>query len=172
MTTGITTYNSQTRKVAKIKPMPVDTYALTIPAQKWSTELGKKAGSTAYVKGYLEAEFNGGKRRIYTSFYNGLTPGKKDGVANTDRENGITALTEATGVPLVTVEEDVLSKTYMDEETGNETTVQYLSPKVVIAYLESLAGTQVRAKVGIEGSEDAEYGEKNVIKKYCPPAAS
>jgi hypothetical protein len=172
MTTGITTFNSSNRKVAKIKPLPADVYTLVIPAQKWSVELGKKASSTAYVKGFFEAEFNGSKRRIYVNFFNSLTPSKKDAIAMTDRPNGVTALTAAVGVPLVAEEADILSKSFVDEESGNEEVVQYLNPKVVIAYLESLSGTQVRAKVGIEGSENDQYGEKNVIKSFLPPVAS
>lgn len=170
MTTGITTFGTSNRKVAKIKPLPADVYSLTIPPQKWSVELGKKASSLPYVKGFFEAEFNGSKRRIYVNFFNALTPSKKDGVAMTDRSNGIVALTAAAGVPLE--EANVLSKTYQDEETGEQVTAEYVDPKAVIAYLESLSGTQVRAKVGIEGSEDDQYGEKNVIKSYLPPAAS
>lgn len=171
MTTGITTFSTKNRKVAKPKPMPANVYTLTIPAQKWSIEKSdKKPDAVPYVAGYFEVEYEGTKRRIYTAFHNGMTPSKKDGQVMLDRASGLTAFAEAVGQPLEGDPAELVSSlTYTDAE-GNTGEAEFLNPRVVIAYLEGLAGTTVRAKVGIDGTPDGQYGEKNVIKSYLPPA--
>lgn len=164
--TGDRKFSTSTQEVVQPKSMliPAGTYTLVLNGDA-EIRTAEKPNAIPYVNVSFTvqgtATREGGKDlRVFHRFVLGLEPSKKDGVLNPNRSNGITAAAIGLGsdADLTIVERTV------QDETGAELKQEYLNPKDVKEYLQSLQGSTVKARIRVSKSEG--YADKNEIAAF------
>lgn len=168
MATGEKTFSTTERTVAK-NDIPL------IPKGEYEGRIGKAEVRTADGVGKIPyvalqipvagtALTEGGKDRlVFCNILCSLDPGK-DGIANTDRANGLVALAKALGTELEGI--PVVTRTVNIDGKNVEQT--FVDPVAVRTWLESQSGAMFGLKIK-EQAARGDYGAKNEVDKFLPP---
>jgi hypothetical protein len=158
MAQGEKTFSSDGRDVSRFDRSPLRAGEWTGKFHSSKAEIGKKndPGAIPYVKNvYFEAldsatEEGGSNKRVYQMFFLMLTPGK-DGKLMPERQGQIIDLAQAVGVRF--------DGGVVTTKNSQGQTVEYLNPKDVVKYLQSLDGELVKfrskIKKGTGGYDDS-----------------
>jgi hypothetical protein len=165
MTTGEKRFSTAGRQVKSGFPViPQGEYELVLkPGSEVRTADGP--GKIPYVNCQFEvlgtAKKEGGKNlTVYHRFLLGLNPGK-DGIINMDRGNGLTAFSAVVdqAIDAGITERDV-------EVDGSSVHQEFLNPREVVEFLNTLEGKTVRAYIKVKKSEG--YDDSNEIGRFSP----
>lgn len=170
-TTGERTFSTSDRKVIKPKQtlIPNGMYGAALDSGMSVGKSKERWDAVPYVNVSFTVEGTatkeGGKdRKVFSRILLGLAAGK-DGVANVDRESGITALAKAMNTEIEGVE--IVEQTVTNPEGGEEKKLEYLNPLQVIEWLKGFEGTKIKLRISTS-AEKGEYGPKNEIKAFYP----
>lgn len=170
--TGERTFSTKDRKPAEQKKFPLvppgnhmgplGSDPTVAKADRWDAV--PYVNASFGVNGTAQAE--GGKdQRVFHMLFLSVTP-NKDGEANVDRPDGITALAKAMGTELEGVE--IITREATNPETGETKKLEYLNPKQVQEFLKNFAGTEVPFRVKTEKGTNG-YSDKSKISKFLLP---
>jgi len=170
MTTGVKSFTTTGREVAKPE-FPLITpgkYEARLEVSGARINVASGGGKLPYISCPIEvlnsAVREGGRnRKVFHNFFLSLAPGK-DGVAMVDRQNGLTAFSRATGMPLTLEDGGILTMQKANED-GTTTDVDVLNPQQVLKWLQQLDGVVFSAKVKTEKGT-AGYPDKSVIDYF------
>ena len=163
MVTGNKKFSTAGQEVKRLtrEPFPAGEYELKVKAG-WEVRKSdsEKSSQLAYANGYFEVIGTGGEsgknRRLYVSFFTDLTPGS-DGVAMPLRGGGIVEFCKAVGQDC---EFDIIQQKKHIVATREFKTVDTLSPKGIVRFLNDLDGTILKARIKVEKGLNGEMENK------------
>lgn len=162
MATGekkFTTAGREVKKFEKPPPLKPGVYKYKVQGDSVVVKSGQDSG-VQYVTVALELldtadeKFNF-NRKLFCDFYLSTTPGK-DGVPNTDRQNGIVAFARSVGQEMT----DIDCVDVHDQKKGKD--IEILNPLEVKKWIATLDGVEGQAKVKPET-----YTNKSGEKDYA-----
>jgi hypothetical protein len=156
MATGERSFTTAGRKVSKFESTPITPgeYELKPNFSKWEIKVSEEGSKLPYLNGPMtvlgSAEKEGQKdRQVYCRFFLNTELGN-DGVAGTDRGDGIVAFCSSAGVELKVGLVRKMRGEKLDKE-GNvvkpAAAVDVLNPQQALAWLKSQDGVVVRARI-------------------------